>query len=116
MRWRVPVAALATIVALLAFVVLAPRFAKAPLVPAGEAPFELYTHCGIDEAFFDGRYYEAVEPLSDGNGNPPPGWGNPSQDGTIRVVSATEASFHSDAGDVLLRVRPDATGFKRICA
>ncbi|GAB3850280.1 hypothetical protein [Dactylosporangium cerinum] len=79
-------------------------------------PFELYTHCGIDEAFFDGRYYEAAEPLSDGSGNPPPGWGNPSQDGTIRVISATEARFHSDAGDVLLRVRPGATGFKRLCA
>jgi hypothetical protein len=37
--------------------------------------YQLYTHCGIDEARIGNRYFEAVHPLSDGQGNPPRGWG-----------------------------------------
>ena len=29
-------------------------------------PYQLYTHCGIDEARIGNRYFEAVHPLSDG--------------------------------------------------
>jgi hypothetical protein len=36
----------------------------------------------IDEARIGNRYFEAVHPLSDGPGNPPPGGGNPYQQGT----------------------------------
>ncbi len=43
---------------------------------AGPArPYQLYTHCGVDEARIGNRYFEAVHPLSDGQGNPPAGWG-----------------------------------------
>lgn len=80
-------------------------------------PFRLYTHCGIDEAKFQDRYYEAVHPLSDGNGNPPDGWDNPEQSGTMRAVSPVEAEFRHPAGHVVLfRLRPQATSFKKICA
>ena len=93
--------------------------------PAGTAaaaagspqPYELYTHCGIDEARLGNRYFEAVHPLSDGNGNPPPGWGNPYQQGTMTLVSATEAVFRDAAGHrVLFRLRPGATGFRHVCS
>ena len=73
-------------------------------------------HCGIDEAMFEGRYYGAVHPLSDGSGNPPDGWGNPYQSGTMQVVSATEAEFRDPAGHVVLfRLRPQAAAFQRPC-
>ncbi|RZU72706.1 hypothetical protein EV384_1086 [Micromonospora kangleipakensis] len=80
-------------------------------------PYRLYTHCGIDEARIDGHWYEAVDPLSDGNGNPPPGWGNPFQAGEVHLVSPTEAEFRDPAGHVVrLRLRAGATAPKRICS
>ena len=61
-------------------------------------PYNLYTHCGIDYAQVGNRYYEATPPLSDGSGNPPPGWGNPYQPGTLTVISPTQAVFTDKAG------------------
>ena len=79
-------------------------------------PFQLLTHCGIDEARIGGRYFEAAHLLSDGNGNPPAGWGNPFQRGTITVLSPTEALFRDQAGHrVLFRLRAGATAFKHLC-
>ncbi|MDG4859862.1 hypothetical protein P8605_17170 [Streptomyces sp. T-3] len=79
-------------------------------------PFTLYTHCGIDEARVGKTYFEADEPLSDGEGNPPAGWGNPGQRGTMTLKSATEAVFTDDAGhEVTFHARPGATTFKRLC-
>ena len=80
-------------------------------------PYQLLTHCGIDEARIGGRYFEAVHPLSDGQGNPPAGWGNPVQQGTMTLLSPTEALFRDRAGHhVLFRLRPSATAFKHLCA
>ncbi len=64
----------------------------APSVTAAAAvgspqPYQLYTHCGINEARIGNRYFEAVHPLSDGSGNPPPGWGNPYQQGMPVVLT-----------------------------
>jgi ABC-type transport system substrate-binding protein len=88
----------------------------APDTPGPAVPFGLYTHCGIDETRFEGRFYEAVTPLDDGNGNPPPGWGNGVQRGTMRTLSATEAEFRDAAGHVVVfRLRAGATDFKRMC-
>jgi hypothetical protein len=90
----------------------------APAVTAGTSarPYLLMTHCGIDEARIGGRYFEAVHPLSDGQGNPPTGWGNPFQRGTITLLSPTEALFNDQAGHrVLFRLRPGATTFKQLC-
>jgi hypothetical protein len=93
--------------------------------PAGTAaaaarspqPYQLYTHGGIDEARLGNRYLEAVHPLSDGSGNPPPGWGNPYQEGTMTLVSPTEAVFRDAAGHrVLFRLRPGATRFRQVCS
>jgi hypothetical protein len=55
--------------------------------------YDLYTHCGIYEAKVAGRWYLASPPLTDGNGNPPAGWGNPYQRGTMLLVSPAEVVF-----------------------
>jgi hypothetical protein len=80
-------------------------------------PYRLYTHCGIDEARISNRYFEAVHPLSDGQGNPPTGWGNPYQQGTMTLISPAEAVFRASAGhQVQFRLRPGATAFKHLCS
>ncbi|AWW43441.1 hypothetical protein [Streptomyces cadmiisoli] len=92
----------------------APARSTAP--PPREIPFDLYTHCGIEEARIGSTYYEADPPLSDGADNPPAGWENPTQQGTMTLVSQTEAVFRDDRGhEVVFRARPGATGFKQIC-
>lgn len=58
----------------------------------------LYTHCGIETTWFDGRWWNADPPQSDGNGNPPPGWGNPHQPGVIVLVTEDRLSFTGDEG------------------
>jgi hypothetical protein len=84
--------------------------------PPSATPYRLYTHCGIDEAKIGATFYEAVTPLHDGAHNPPAGWGNPYQEGTMTITSATEAVFRDDKGhEVVFRVRPGATKFKQIC-
>ncbi|WP_426499793.1 hypothetical protein [Streptomyces sp. D54] len=80
-------------------------------------PFDLYTHCGIDEARIGFTYYEAESPLSDGMGNPPKGWGKWVQRGTMTKKSETEAVFTDDAGhEVKFRARPGATAAKALCS
>ncbi|MBL7501621.1 hypothetical protein I6A84_06890 [Frankia sp. CNm7] len=101
-----------------------PRTEPAPVEPGSTAPerlgpsvpYDLYTHCGISEARYEDRYYELVPPLHDGSFNPPAGWGNPSQRGTLTPVSKTEVVFTDDAGHrVTFTLRPGATTWKRIC-
>jgi hypothetical protein len=88
-----------------------------PSAATAAQPYRLYTHCGIDEARIGNRYFEAVHPLSDGHGNPPAGWGNPFQRGTMALLSSSEAIFRDDAGHhVLFRVRQGATSFKDLCS
>jgi len=80
-------------------------------------PYLLYTHCGIDEARIGNRYYEAVHPLSDGHGDPPAGWGNPYQRGTMTLLSPDEAVFRDDAGhQVLFRLQTGVRSFQHVCA
>jgi len=82
---------------------------RKPRAPVGIA-YQLYTHCGIEWARIDGTFWRARHPLSDGNGNPPRGWGNPLQAGTLTVLSRTTARFTSPAGSVTFqrtaRTRP----------
>jgi hypothetical protein len=74
-------------------------------------PYNLYTHCGIDYAQVGNRYYEATPPLSDGSGNPPPGWGNPYQPGILTVISPTQAVFTDKAGHrVVFTLVPSGPG------
>lgn len=75
----------------------------------------LYTHCGIKWAKIRGRFWRAERPLSDGEGNPPAGWGNPFQAGTLTFRSRTVAEFTSRAGDVTFR-RTDRTNPPVLCS
>jgi hypothetical protein len=89
----------------------------APAAAGSSQPYQLYTHCGIDEARIGNRYFEAVHPLSDGQGNPPAGWGNPYQQGTMTLISPAEAVFRDSTGhQVQFRLRPGATSFKHLCS
>jgi hypothetical protein len=63
-------------------------------------PYQLYTHCGIEWARIDGTFWRAEHPLSDGSANPPAGWGNPFQDGTLALIGPTTARLDSPAGSV----------------
>jgi len=56
--------------------------------------YTLYTHCGIRFARFD-RQTWATKPRSDGSGNPPPGWDNPSQAGTMYLLANGRAGFRT---------------------
>jgi hypothetical protein len=79
--------------------------------------YQLYTHCGINEARIGNHYFEAVHPLSDGQGNPPPGWGNPYQPGTMTLLSPAMAVFRDQAGHhVRFRLRRGATEFEHVCS
>jgi hypothetical protein len=60
--------------------------------------FVLLTHCGIESAYFDGRHWVAEPRLSDGSGNPPPGWDNPLARGTMTLVRGDGAEFAADTG------------------
>ena len=79
-------------------------------------PFDLYTHCGINELQSNGRYFQRVGGIfDDGSHNAPSGWGNPVQHGTLSV-SGDIAVFRDKEGHVeTFRVRPGATGFLNMC-
>jgi len=73
-----------------------------PAPPAGPVTigvrylYVLRTHCGILDAYFAGRLWRANPPLSDGSGNPPPGWENPESLGTMRIVRTNLAELRQD--------------------
>lgn len=80
-------------------------------------PYALYTHCGIRELQFEGRWYERVGgPLDDGHGNAPPGWDNPEQAGVL-VVEGSTAYFSDGARGhhETFELRPGATAPLRTC-
>jgi hypothetical protein len=80
-------------------------------------PFQLYTHCGIGEIRAFGHFFERVGGiLGDGFGNPPKGWGNPYDSGTLSLVGTT-AVFRDNQGHLVnFKLRPKATGFATICS
>ncbi|MHC6219843.1 hypothetical protein [Arthrobacter sp. MMS24-S77] len=83
---------------------------------ASSVPFTLLTHCGIYEAKVQGSFFVADQPLDDGNGNPPAGWGNPFQQGNM-TVEGQRAVFRDDSGhSVTFHERPGATSFLRTCS
>ena len=82
--------------------------------PAGR-PYHLYTHCGIEWAKIDGTFWRARHPLSDGQGNPPAGWHNPFENGTVVLIGPTTARFDSPAGSVIFE-RTARTQTPMICS
>jgi hypothetical protein len=89
---------------------------ETPIPAASGMPTRLYTHCGIKELRVEDTFFIAETPLDDGQGNPPPGWGNPYQDGVV-TVSGSKAVFRDDNGHIVtFLVRAGATGFLNICS
>lgn len=76
-----------------------------------EYRYTLWTHCGIRDVYLDGRLWVATPPLSDGSGNPPRGWGNPWQRGTIRLLARARAEFRGGAGP-LARFAPAPKSYR----
>lgn len=91
--------------------------APPPLTAQAEVmPYDLYTHCGVDEAKIGAVYFEAESPLIGTARSAPPGWGNPEQPGTMTLLSSDRVVFHDDLGhEVFFRARPGATTPKLIC-
>ena len=84
-------------------------------------PFDLSTHCGINELVANGRYFQRVGgALDDGSGNPPAGWeqtsaGHLGQRGTLTITGGV-AVFSDKEGHVeTFKVRPGANGFLNMC-
>jgi hypothetical protein len=55
--------------------------------------YSLYTHCGIRYVDFGGTRFYANPPLGDGSGNPPAGWGNPSEGGFVVVTDPDHLTY-----------------------
>ena len=79
--------------------------------------FDLYTHCGINGVTVNDRYFQHVGgTLDDGSGNPPRGWGNPYQSGTL-TISGDLAVFRDDVGHVeKFKVTPGVSGPPLLCS
>ena len=80
--------------------------------------FQLYTHCGLDWPLamdFDGSFWDPIGVASDGYGNPPPGYGNPIDRGTITLISPTLARYRSSTGTVMQWHRHPGSQFSDGC-
>jgi len=65
-----------------------------------ERELSLRTHCGVLSAWVDGALWLASPPLSDGSGNPPPGWGFNQTAGTWRELGQRRAEFRARSGKI----------------
>ena len=85
-------------------------------------PFDLPTHCGINELMANGRYFQRVGGVlvagartPSGLGNPPSGWGNPGQRGTLTITGDVAVFRDKEGHKETFKVRPGATGFLNAC-
>lgn len=79
-------------------------------------PFTMYTHCGVENALIDGRWWHVDQPLYRGapGSGPPQGWANPSQRGVLTFTSDDRAVFQ--AGLLRVELTPAVTDAPaRIC-
>lgn len=74
-----------------------------------EYDYVLYVHCGVQWARIDGDWFE-TEPLNDGDANPPPGWGNPYDKGSLTMVDRDTAEYRRDNGETVTFVRSEDGG------
>ena len=72
---------------------------RGPGVEPGKGyPYSLYVHCGVRDAYFDGRQWMADPMQSDGSGNPPPGWTSDDSRGIMVLVTDDLAVFTGESG------------------
>ncbi len=81
-----------------------------------DSQFSLYTHCGVNGAMINGNWWAATPSLSDGSGNPPPGWDNPMQSGTLHYLDATTAAFDAGNSRNIILKRTTSTDYPFICS
>lgn len=75
---------------------------------ASATPFTVYTHCGVESARIDGRWWHAAPPLYNKSRiSPPAGWGDPLQKGTLTVESADRAVFEALGQQVVFVPAPN---------
>jgi hypothetical protein len=73
-------------------------------IPAGSLEvgvpyrYNLYTHCGLLPFELRGSVWTVLGETSDGNGNPPTGFGNLFDKGTLWLIDADHARFRSSQG------------------
>lgn len=60
----------------------------------------VYTHCGLRHVEFDGSNWAISGVLSDGSFNPPAGFGNPRDNGTVTLITRDRARYRSEFGEV----------------
>lgn len=78
-------------------------------------PFDLYTHCGVENTRVRGTWWHADPPLYNRRRNGPPrGWGDPYQTGTLIMLSENRAVFEALGQRVVLIPAPDKQPV-RIC-
>jgi hypothetical protein len=81
--------------------------------------FRLYTHCGLNYPTgpdFDGSFWESVGAGDDGSANPPPGFGNPFDNGTMTLLSANLAEYRSSQGVVMRFTRQSGSRVASPCS
>ena len=79
--------------------------------------YALLTHCGIHEVTYQGKWYVRNGGiLDDGQGNPPRGWGNPTQIGTLTILENTATFTDGEAHRETFSLRPGADTPLRMCA
>lgn len=62
-------------------------------------PHKLYVHCGVHGTHFAGRDWDASPPLESSHGNPPVGWDQNEEQGTMTLETPNRARFRSSNGD-----------------
>jgi hypothetical protein len=60
--------------------------------------YRLETHCGLRPIELDGGVWTFQDVISDSSGNPPSGFGNPWDDGTLTLLDHDHALFRSSHG------------------
>jgi hypothetical protein len=76
----------------------APSTASTPATVASGTPHEVSTHCGVMSTIFEGDLWIAEPPL--GDHNPPPGWDENRQQGTLTPAGPDKMRFDGGEGRV----------------
>ena len=62
-------------------------------------PHKLYVHCGVLGTHFAAREWDANPPLRGAPGNPPQGWDENEEPGTMTLEATDRAIFRSSSGN-----------------
>ena len=86
----------------------APSNTPSRSVATSGKPFDLYTHCGVENTRIRGVWWHANPPQYNKHGNgPPAGWGDPYQTGTLTMLSDSRSVFEALGQRVVLVPAPD---------